>query len=39
MSSACESSLAKISVFGTSLRPGKISVNSRSLKVRMTVRI
>ena len=33
MSSACESSLAKISVFGTVLRPGNSSVNSLSLNV------
>ena len=33
MSSACASDLAKIRVFGTSVRPGKISVNSRSLNV------
>ena len=39
MSSACESSLAKISVLGTVLRPGKSSVKSLSLKVVMTVRI
>ena len=39
MSSAWLSSLAKINVFGTSVRPGKISVKSLSRKVRMTVRI
>ena len=33
MSSACRSFLAKTSVLGTSVRPGKISVNSRSRKV------
>ena len=38
MSSAWLSVLAKIRVFGTSLRPGKIS-GSLSRKVRMTVRI
>ena len=35
MSSAWLSSLAKISVLGTSVRPGKISVNSFSLNVRI----
>ena len=39
MSSAWVSSLAKISVLGTSVRPGKISVKSLSRKVRTTVRI
>ena len=39
ISSACASSLAKISVFGTSLRPGKISVKSRSRYTSSTVRI
>ena len=35
MSSAWLSSLAKIRVLGTSVRPGKISVNSLSRKVRI----
>ena len=39
MSSAWLSSLAKTSVLGTSVRPGKISVGSLSRKVRTTVRI
>ena len=39
MSSACESSFAKMSVFGTSVRPGKSSVNTASRYVRSTVRI
>lgn len=39
ISSAWLSSLAKIKVFGTVERPGKISVNSRSRKVSRTVRI
>lgn len=39
ISSAWASSLAKISVFGTVLRPGKISVKSLSRKVSRTVRI
>ena len=39
MSSAWLSSLAKMRVLGTSVRPGKISVKSLSRKVRMTVRI
>ncbi len=39
MSSAWLSSLAKISVLGTSVRPGKISVGSLSRKVRTMVRI
>ncbi len=39
MSSAWLSSLAKISVLGTSVRPGKISVKSLSRKVRTSVRI
>ena len=38
-SSAWLSSLAKTSVLGTSVRPGKISLNSRSRNVRTTVRI
>ena len=39
MSSAWVSSLAKMSVLGPRVRPGKISVKSFSLKVRMMVRI
>ena len=39
MSSAWLSSLAKIRVFGTSLRPGKMSTGNLSRKVRMIVRI
>ena len=39
ISSACASSLAKINVFGTVVRPGKISVNNLSRKVSNTRRI
>jgi hypothetical protein len=39
ISSAWASSLAKINDFGTVVRPGKISVKSRSRKVSSTVRI
>ena len=39
MSSAWESSLAKMSVFGTSVRSGKVSFNTRSRKVRTMSRI
>ena len=39
MSSAWQSSLAKMSVFGTVVRPGNSSVNSRSRNAEMTERI